>query len=230
MRTRSGIPILLGFAALLAARGASAVTLGVLSDFETGAQGWISGPNNQNPPVVEATGGPQGMGDAFLRVSADGSSSGGRLVFFNTTANWTGNYTSAGIAAIEMDLKNLTQAVLQIRVQIEGQGFNQIVSTVAAQLAAFQDWTHVRIPIDAAGFAGVNVALALTRVTEIRILHNPQATRSTTAPFVAAQLGIDNVRAAPVPEPSTLLLAAAGLAGLAAGARSRRRTQRRARH
>jgi len=222
MRTRSEIPLLLGLAALLAAEGAAAATLGVLSDFETGQQGWFSGPQNLNPPVVAADGGPQGAGDAFLRVTANGGvGMGGRLVFFNRMGAWTGSYTSAGIAAIEMDLKNLTEAVLSIRIEIQGPSMNRIVSTAAAQLAALQDWTHFRIPIDAAGFAGANVAAALANAVEIRILHNPQATPSISAPFIAAQLGIDNVRTAPVPEPSTIALVAAGLAGLGAGHRSR---------
>ena len=223
MRTRSGIPLLLlGLAALLAARGAPAATLGALSDFETGEQGWRSGNPNPNPRLVEADGGPQGAGDAFLRVIANGGPGpGGTLTFFNFTAAWTGSYTSAGIAAVEMDLKNLTEAALQIRIEIKGSA-NIIVSTASAQLTAFQDWTHFRIPIDAAGFASANAAVALANVSEIRLLHNPQATNSRFSPFVSAQLGIDNVRA--VPEPSTLLLLAAGFAGLAAAPRSRRRT------
>jgi hypothetical protein len=225
MRTRSGIPLLLGLAVLVAARVAAAATLGALSDFEAGAQGWSSGPRNPNPPVVEADGGPQGAGDAFLHLTSNGRSSGGRLVVFNSTAPWTGNYTGAGIAAIELDLKNLTEAALSIRIEIAGSGGNRIVSTAAAQLAALQDWTHFRIPVDAAAFAGTNVATALASATELRILHNPQATVSVTAPSIDARLGVDNVTA--VPEPSTLLLAAAGLAALAAGPRGRRQPERR---
>ncbi len=219
MRTRSGTALALGLAAFPAASDADAATLGVVSDFETGSQGWSSGFRNPNPPVVVADGGPQGIGDAFLRVTANGDPGfpgpGGKLVFFNPLAPWRGNYTSAGIAAIEMDLKNLTEAALEIRIEIEGPiASNHIISTTAAQLAAFQDWTHFRIPIEATDFAGANVAAALANVREIRIFHNPEATESMLAPPIVAQLGFDNIRA--VPEPSTLLLLATGLAGLVA--------------
>jgi hypothetical protein len=95
-----------------------------------------------------------------------------------------------------------------------------LVSLASAQLAAFEDWTHVRIPIGAAGLAGGDAAAVLASVGEIRIMHNPSATQSRLAPFVAGQLGIDNVAA--VPEPGSAALLAAGLAALAARRGTRR--------
>ncbi len=46
-------------------------------------------------------------GDNFLQVVVDGTSvQGGRLTFFNRL-QWTGDYTTAGVTAIDLELKNL---------------------------------------------------------------------------------------------------------------------------
>ena len=232
---------------LASAKVGSAVTLGVVSDFETGDQGWGPGAGrifpNPNPPVVETSGGPSGAGDAFLRVIANGGEfaaiapaytggglggPGSKLIVFNESSDWIGDYTSAGVAAVEFDIKNLTTAILSIRVEIEGAGTGGTFVTSAGQsLAALADWTHLRIPIGPGDLTGGHdVAAALSNVSKIRIMHNPSATTSSLAPPIAAQIGIDNVTAAPVPEPSTALLTGAGLLVLAATRRAKRTAYR----
>src|SRR5215211_7030752 len=78
-----------------------------VNDFEGGTtQGWTNGPNAADPTNV-TTGGPGGTADNFLRVSArGGAGAGSRLVSFNRASQWTGNYITAGVTGIEMDLKN----------------------------------------------------------------------------------------------------------------------------
>jgi hypothetical protein len=234
-------------ACLAPAKAGSAASLGVVSDFETGAQGWGSGDGslapNPHPPVIETDGGPTGVADAYLRVIARGlpaangevgpaydggfgEGSGSRLVVFNDSPDWRGDYTAAGIAAIEFDIKNLTSAALSIRLQIDGMRGDGVVTSSAHSLPAFADWTHLRFPILPVDLtAGLDVNAVLSNVTKLRIVHNPAATRSplTPPPPVNAEIGIDNVRTMPVPEPSLALLTGAGLLVLAAARRGGRR-------
>src|SRR5262245_13411431 len=224
-------------ASLAPAAVASAVTLGIVSDFETGGQGWGAGAGsiipNPNPSMVETDGGPTGAGDAFLRVIASGGmpigpaytggggGPGSKLVVFNTSSDWTGDYASAGVAAIELDVKNLTNEVLSIRLELEGTG-GLFVSRNAQTLAALTDWTRLRIPIAPGDLTGTgDVGAVLSHVTKIRIVPNPMPPISSRAPSIAAQIGIDNVTTAPVPEPSVALLTGAGLLVLAAVRRRR---------
>src|ERR1051325_3337213 len=76
--------------------------VGQIDTFSASAFGWTNG-DLAPDPVVIATGGPGGMGDAFLQVTANGSGAGGRLTVFNR-AQWTGNFLAAGVGAVEMDL------------------------------------------------------------------------------------------------------------------------------
>ena len=81
-------------------------------DFQDGTtQGWTTGGANPNPPTWVSDGGPEGVGDGFLRVEGNGSSgAGGNLVAFNS-AQWTGDYLAAGVTAIRADLRNLGRTI-----------------------------------------------------------------------------------------------------------------------
>src|SRR5207249_325543 len=75
-------------------------------------------------------GGPSGIGDKFLQVTSTGiGTAGSRLITFNTT-QWIGDYNSAGVGAISMDLKyislgNAMTDIQPIRLVI----FNRLTST-----------------------------------------------------------------------------------------------------
>ena len=114
-----GVIVVLG----LFPQTAVAIVVGQTDTFENGTtQGWISGAVNPHPPVNIATGGPQGAGDHFLKVTSSGGfGAGSKLVTFNTT-QWIGNYTTAGIVAIGMDLNNLGNTDLVIRLALNGPG------------------------------------------------------------------------------------------------------------
>jgi hypothetical protein len=96
---------------------AHAVSVGQIDTFSSGVQGWSAGggPLGQSPPVppaVVGTGGPGGVGDAFLQITSDGNAgAGGRLVAMNILGQWSGNYTAAGVTGIAMKLKTSARPI-----------------------------------------------------------------------------------------------------------------------
>jgi hypothetical protein len=208
---------------------ASAVSVGVLDDFEDGGtEGWDNGGLAPNPLNV-ATGGPAGTGDAFLRLgSSGGSGPGSRLVVFNRLEDWTGDYTAAGVAGITLDVNNLGATDLVLRLLLaDGAPASPTNSAMTAGIAlpAGSGWTRIAFSLAPEDLLLRNgsIAAALEGVTELRLYHAPAA--SYPGPGIVASLGVDNVRA--VPEPgSGVLLAAGALALCATRARVRRKEPR----
>jgi hypothetical protein len=208
---------------------ASAVSVGVLDDFEDGTtQGWDNGGLAPNPLNV-ATGGPAGAGDAFLQLASFGASGpGSRLVVYNRVPEWTGDYTAAGVDGITLDVNNLGQTDLVLRLLIsEGLASSPSNSAMTPGVAvpAGSGWTQVAFSLAPEDLLLRNgsIAAALANVSELRVFHAPND--FYPGPGIAATLGVDNLRA--VPEPgSGLLLAAGALALGATRARVRRREPR----
>ena len=217
---------------------AAAVTTTQLDSFSDGtAQGWEMGVASVTAThmAVIPDGGPAGAGDSILQVVADGTSvAGGRLTFFNQ-AQWSGDYLSAGITAIAMDLNNIgSSETLNLRLGINGgfrdAGLNFIGGLFATSAVATLDsgsgWTHTvfsllpgdLVPVSGrSGVAGNDVAAALGNVLELRLLNS--ATPDWNGLPVSATLGVDNITA--VPLPSALVLLASGVVALLAKRRRR---------
>ncbi len=203
---------------LLAGQAGAAVTLGQSDNFESGLQGWTSGLNNPNGPAIDNSAGTE---DNFLRLSASGlSSSGGRLVAFNS-GQWAGNYLAAGVDAIRMQVNNLGATDLALRLIFESATLGQNLGTLSpVNVAAGSGWNTVSFSLAAANLGGGDYAGVLGDVSALTLLHSPDFTIfRTDTPFIAAQLGVDNIAA--VPEPTTLLLSAVGLALVAGRARAK---------
>ncbi len=177
----------------------------VLNQIETfsAQNGWQSGSPNPNPPVLAANAGPLGTGDSALRVTSNGGTgAGSRLVVFNTTA-WTGDYLSAGILTLAMDLRNSGSTSLSLRVALDGPG-GKFVSAPTV-INAFSGWVSAVFSIKASSLisaSGTDAAATLADVTELRILH------SSTVDYRGAQISsgfqVDNIQA--IPEPTTTAL------------------------
>jgi hypothetical protein len=220
---------------LLRPAAAPALTLGQVDTFEDGTtQNWIVNLLAMGgavpAPVNVVDGGPQGAGDNYLRLTAVGGDGPGSRLSVINLAQWAGDYSAAGVTAITMDLNNLGATDLSLRLflgnPLGGPPTDQAI-TDAVLLPAQGGWTQAEFaldPISLTVLAG-DLATLLASVTELRLIHNPDAT--FPPPPVVAVLGVDNI-AAPVPEPSslTLMLLGLGFAGGAALRGRRRRAQR----
>lgn len=238
---RKGIPLpasaraVLGGLLLLPCGLAAGASLGQVDEFGDGTlQGWAMGRQSITDTHMQnvTTGGPAGSGDGYLEVTSDNTSvAGGRPTFFNQV-QWTGDYLAAGITAIAMDLKNFTStAPLTLRLAIEG-GPSVLVgglfaTSTSVTLTSGSDWTHVvfslapedLVPVSGlSGTTGNDVMAALGTVLELRLLNS--AAPDWNGDPVGAVLGVDNIRAVPLPPAAVLF--GSGLLGLLVPARRRR--------
>jgi hypothetical protein len=210
-------------ATFLAAQLASAITMGQIDTFQTGTtEGWFAGGLGMGmlpptPPQVVSTGGPAGVGDQFLEITADTDTGAGSRVVAINGAQWAGNYLAAGISAISMDLKNLGGTDLTIRLLLEdpmnAPPVDEAVTTFGAVLPAGTDWTNVVFPISPASLTVLqgNATTLLGNTILLRIINSPVATEGAARQM--GVLGVDNIQAA-VPEPATFLLAGMALTAL----------------
>lgn len=205
--------VLVVLALLLFIRPADAVVVGQTDNFQDGTtMNWANGEVGTTVPVTNiATGGPAGAGDRYIQLTADGSSSGGKLTAFNRD-QWLGDYIAAGITAIEVDLLNQSSVTLSIRLAFKnGPGSGSSAPgylTQAMLLPIGSGWQHFSISL--ANLIPVNNPAPWSTffIGEVRFIH-AVGTTSLSGTNVVAQLGIDNVRA--VPEPATMALVAIGL-------------------
>jgi hypothetical protein len=197
----SRVAVRLAVATALLVAGSSALALGVgqRDDFEDGTTAnWVVGlfgATHPAPPQNMATGGPAGVDDNFLQLTAlGGVGPGSRLAVINNL-QWTGDYTAAGGGAISLDVNNLGATDLMLRLQLSGPASltNVAVTTAAVTVPAGSGWLAVSFPIDAAALTTIagSAATLLTDVAEVRLIHNPNPTASP--PPVTASLGVDNI-------------------------------------
>jgi hypothetical protein len=156
------------------------IVAGQTDDFQdTTVQGWRHQVSNANEPVNLADDGPAGVGDYFLRNSNSGvNGSGGRHIMFNQESRWTGDFTSQGIVAIRMNVRNSGPADLHLRLAFRGgPGNTWIASTNSTVVpAVLSAWSVVYLSTNSADFTvsqGTDTALdVLQDVSNFRILSN----------------------------------------------------------
>jgi hypothetical protein len=208
---------------------AFAIPVGV-DDFEDGtAMGWTVGdPGHPAPPVNVPSGGPGGVGDSFLQLTASGGTGPGSRMAAQNFSQWTGDFRT--LTSIVMDVNNfgpedLVLRLLFVNFPVAGPPTDVAWTLAPIAVPAGSGWASVAFDLSAANlFAPFGtVAGALGDVNEFRIFHNfvpAFGDPGVGSPPVNAVLGVDNIQA--VPEPATLILLGAGIAGALAGGRNRR--------
>lgn len=203
----------LGVAALLLATGAQAqVSSGQTDTFPSDTMNWQGA-----HPLWVATGGPAGAGDSFLQLHSTGGSGPGSNMALNNSAQWSGDFTSAGVGFISADFENLGDTQLVMRLVFFDQGdTTQWVSTSSLTLNPGSGWQHFIYAIDPGQFTQTegttSYADTLSNVHRMMFRHDPVGSDGGT-PTVAT-LGIDNIHAAPVPEPASILAVGLGIAAM----------------
>jgi hypothetical protein len=209
----SGLLLWLALVFLAAPFAARALTLGQVDDFQDGtAQNWQTG--IQLVGNI-ASGGPNGSGDRYIQyTSSGGGGVGSRMVIFNTS-QWLGDYNSAGITGIEMDLDNFSSQPLSMRIAFFLNSFTGYVSTTPVPLAAGSGWQHVIFSLSAVNFTAIGSpgdfnTLLSNFNGQLRLLDS--FAPSMQGDVIAATLGADNIQA--IPEPTALALVGASLVAL----------------
>src|SRR5947209_6747748 len=93
------------------------VALNQVDTFSSGSlNSWTDGHAGSNVLNI-GTGGPNGAGDSFLQVSSGTFGGATRMITFNRT-QWAGNYITAGVGSISMELKNFGTTAIPIRITL----------------------------------------------------------------------------------------------------------------
>jgi hypothetical protein len=125
------------------------------------------------------------------------------LTVINRT-QWTGNYLSAGVDSITMDVNNLGPTDLSLRLYVADSPSrfgapapNAAFSTTAVLVPSGSLWTPVVFPVGPADLTAQRgtIEAALLQAGELRIYHNPLP--AFPGPRIDAQLGVDNIAAVP---------------------------------
>jgi len=185
---------------------ARAVSRGQIDTFTDGTtQSWAGPSIVINIPQ----GGPDIYGDRYLSVQPPYS--GGQLSTTNRTSRWTGNYTNAGVTAIEADLLNLGLVNLEMRVFITAANYGTWTSTTPVILPPGNNWQHVVFSLRPADLTWVSSSAhgqlsdAMRYVDTLGIRHQ-SGSPANPGTTIASEFGIDNVQATPEPTAGLLLL------------------------
>jgi hypothetical protein len=210
---------------LLPAAGQAGPIVGQIDTFEDNTtQGWsigtppMPGPGF-TPPVIVPTGGPTGAGDHFMLLTADGVRPGGRLTVFNRQ-QWAGDFLSAGVNAVDMDLKNLGTVPLTLSMRIAIKTNDTRTSTGYSSTTPFilppdGQWHHAVFLLDPDNLTPIGspppLDTLLSNVAEFRILDSVRP--ALNGDVIDTKVGVDNIRALELPEPGSFALFLAGGAG-----------------
>lgn len=214
---------------LLASSVAQALTLGQIDDFETEtAEGWAVGIGDV---PVQVSGGPDGVGDAYLEPTASGGAgAGSRLIVFNAL-QWAGDYPGEGVGVVALDALHVSGSDVFLRITLSGPS-GSVVSTLPIVLSPPAVWELLEFslaPEDLTFLGGTgDIDSVLADTTQIRFLHSVDLPGLgvgglPSGDTVVATIGIDNVEA--LPEPGVGAQVVAGLVVLAQLRRRRARTR-----
>jgi hypothetical protein len=205
---------LLSFSAIVAlmavlASSAQAITPGQIDTFDNTpvgnpTLGWTNGGAGFGIANIDHDG-PGGSTDHFLQVSSGSFGGPSKLVMFDgaNDAHWLGNYISAGVRGLKMDLKNFGTDPLPVRIGIreapagQNQGAPGYATTNAFNLPADGQWhqnvffTLLPGSVTAIGTPANSLTADLTNVTDLRVLVS--SLPALQGDFLSGQIGFDNI-------------------------------------
>ena len=183
----------LGFLTL--SNAAHAVTPGVIDTFGS-EHGWEGG-----EMAIVSAGGPLGAHDSHLSIVSDGGSGvGSRLAAYNRKPDWIGDFKTAGITSLDMDMVNYPASAqdLSMRLVLFGPNNtnNRWTSKQSIKVPRDGQWHHLSFPISpetiqrVAGTATYDAMLS--NVVRVLFRHDNDPAGATGTP-VAARVGVDNI-------------------------------------
>lgn len=185
------------------------VSLGQVDTFDTDTMFW-QGAN----PTWTAGGGPGGAADAFLHLHSTGQGGPQSKMAAYNQSQWSGDFITAGIASIGVDLNNLGDSALVMRIVFfDTNRSTQWESLSSASLSAHSGWQHFSFSLDSSNFVqtegSTSFASTLSAANQMMFRHNPNPSNGGVT--ILADLGVDNISANPVPEPASLLVFSLGI-------------------
>lgn len=177
---------------------ARAVEVGVTTNFSNGISGFDGGGLS-----VEASGGPNGDGDAYLRINATGGNGpGSRLATFNTQSAFVGNFKAAGVTALEVDLRNFAETPVPLNMRLallgpDNANANRFTSINAIDVPNDGQWRTYTFPISSEALTRVAGTTTFdqmfSQVRRIILRHDVDGASAQGSP-IAGTMGIDNIR------------------------------------
>ena len=193
---------------------ALAVTLGQTDVFEDAGdtEGWGGGDGINVPFPISSTqvstGGPEGTDDGYLQIGSQNFHLGTW-----SQVQWTGDYLSAGVGAISMDLNLLAgSSAVQLRILIFGPG-GSFASIDRTPPVIQIDWNNYVFGLNASELVHVANGTGvlddtLAAVTKVLVRHDyPIPTPPSFHPqHITATVGIDNITAlSSIPAPAATI-------------------------
>lgn len=195
---------------------ARAVTGGQVDTFEDGTiMGWSGA-----APANISTGGPSGANDNYLKLTSTNN-----LAAFNLN-QWSGNYASAGITDVALDLLNPNEDPVQMRLVLIGANGTRWTSITPADVPGDNTWRRYVLSLRQADLVNVQDtgdtwAASMANAQRLLIRHDTGPGAGGTH-FIGT-LGMDNITAV-VPEPASTALLLASAALVVHARRPRRRS------
>lgn len=168
-------------------------------DFQSGtSEGWTDGVLMS--PTVQTTGGPAGIGDAFLMISTSSPiGPGSKLATFNTGPDWVGDYANLNASSVTVDLMNPTgSSMVEMRLVLFGplNTSQRWTSTISTAVLSDSIWRNYEFSLAEEELTSVgsasNYGDMIDSVVRIMLRHDMGAPSNGGTP-VSASLGIDNV-------------------------------------
>ncbi len=171
------------------------VVLGQVDTFTDGTTMFWSGGAN---PVNIPSGGPAGATDAYLQFAGLGGFGAGSVPAVNNNLQWSGNFTSAAVTIVRMNMRNFSAVPLNMRLMFNGPTGARWVTHPGFSLPGNSGWVTATYFLRASNMvlvAGTDTLAATLAANSFMQVRNDFDPPSSGGEGAAATVGIDNVSA-----------------------------------